>query len=157
MPLPIAPLQTPISSLMRLARPIIALLEHWITPLFALGIRVYVAEVFFRSGWLKLTDWSTTLVLFENEYHVPLLSPEVAAVMGTAGELCLPVLLVLGLAGRFGAAGLFVVNAMAVISYPDLVELALKDHHLWGALIAVIIMYGPGRFSVDAWLNRKLS
>lgn len=150
-------LQTLIQFVLNFFNPLIALLERWITPLFQLGIRFYVADVFFRSGWLKLVDWETTLVLFENEYHVPLLPPNVAAVMGTAGELGLSVLLALGLAGRFGAAGLFVVNMMAVISYPDLVELALKDHYLWGALLLVIVMHGAGRFSIDDWLQKRFS
>ena len=51
--------------------------------------------------------------------------PDVAAVAGTAGELALPVLLVLGLAGRFGAAGLSVVNAVAAISLAELGDAVL--------------------------------
>ena len=64
-------------------------------PLFALAIRVYVARVFFLSGLTKLHDWNITLALFRNEYHVPVLPPAVAAVLGTSAELGLPVLLVL--------------------------------------------------------------
>ena len=66
-------------------------------------LRLYVANVFFKSGLTKIDDWSTTLFLFTEEYHVPLLPPALAAVMGTAGELGLSALLVLGLAGRFSA------------------------------------------------------
>ena len=130
-------------------------LERWATPLFDLAIRLYVGQVFFRSGWLKISDWSTTQLLFENDYHVPLLPPHVAAVAGATGELALPVLLTLGLAGRFGAAGLFVVNLVAATSFPDLSDLGLKDHVLWGALLLVMLFHGPGRLSVDAWLRRR--
>ena len=130
-------------------------LERWATPLFDLAIRLYVGQVFFRSGWLKISDWSTTQLLFENDYHVPLLPPQVAAVAGATGELALPVLLTLGLAGRFGAAGLFVVNLVAATSFPDLSDLGLKDHVLWGALLLVMLFHGPGRLSVDAWLRRR--
>lgn len=141
--------------LMRGAGTLVAQVETWLTPVFDLAIRLYVASVFFRSGWLKLSDWDSTLVLFENEYQVPLLSPNMAAVMGTGGELALPVLLVLGLAGRFGAAGLFVVNLVAVLSYPDLSDLGRADHLLWGVLLLVTLLHGPGRISLDFWLKRR--
>lgn len=140
-----------------LARRTIALLEYWITPLFDLGIRLYVAEVFLRSGWLKISDWGTTLILFENEYRVPVLPPHLAAVMGTTGELLFPTLLVLGLAGRFGAAGLFVVNLTAAISFPDISDLGRQDHVLWGTLLLVILMHGPGKLSIDYWLKKRMA
>ena len=76
-------------------------------PLLLLAARLYVAMVFFRAGWLKIADWSNTLALFRDTYKVPVLPPELAAYAGTFGELFFPVLLVLGLAGRLGAAGLF--------------------------------------------------
>lgn len=134
-----------------------ALLERWLTPLFDLGIRLYVASVFLRSGWLKISDWKSTLVLFQNEYHVPVLSPDLAAILGTGGELVLPVLLALGLSGRFGAAGLFVVNLVAVLSYPDLSDLGHADHLLWGVLLLVTIFHGPGRLALDHWLERRFN
>src|SRR2546423_9828373 len=79
-----------------------------------LGTRLWVSWQFWKSGWLKLTTWDTTLELFRSEYHVPVLPPGVAAVVGTFGELFFPTLLVFGLVSRFGAVGLFAVNAMAV-------------------------------------------
>ncbi|HJW04050.1 MAG TPA: DoxX family protein, partial [Azospira sp.] len=109
-------------------------LEAWLTPLFDLALRLYVAEVFFRSGWLKISAWSSTLDLFDYVYQVPVLPPHLAAVLGTAGEVGLPILLVLGLAGRFSAAGLSVVNAVAAISFPDISDLGRQDHLLWGAM-----------------------
>lgn len=139
----------------KLIRQAIALIERHFTPWFDLGIRLYVAEVFLRSGWLKISDWSTTLQLFQSEYQVPLLSPQIAALLGTAGELGLPVLLVLGLAGRFGAAGLSVVNLVAVLSFPDISDLGRQDHVLWGALLLVTLFHGPGRFSLDFFLKQR--
>ena len=129
-------------------------LEAWLTPLFDLALRLYVAEVFFRSGWLKISAWSNTLDLFDYVYQVPVLPPHLAAVLGTAGEVGLPILLVLGLAGRFSAAGLSVVNAMAAISFPDISDLGQQDHLLWGALLLVTVFHGPGRISLDAWLGK---
>ncbi|MBY0236296.1 MAG: DoxX family protein [Burkholderiaceae bacterium] len=117
--------------------------------------RLYVAQVFFLSGLSKLRDWSSTLALFEDEYHVPLLPPELAAYLGTAGELALPVLLALGLGGRFAALGLSVVNLMAVLSLSEVAPAALAGHQLWGVLLLLVALWGSGRWSFDAWLGRR--
>jgi putative oxidoreductase len=108
-----------------------------------------VGQVFFASGLTKLRDWETTVALFTDEYAVPLLPPAMAALMGTAGELVLPVLLVLGLGGRFAAMGLFVVNAVAVISLSDIAPAAMQQHVFWGALLAALAIYGPGAWSLE--------
>jgi putative oxidoreductase len=127
---------------------------------FALLVRVYVSWVFLKSGWLKLSDWSQTVALFESEYHVPLLPPHAAAAVGTAGELVFSVLVIVGLAGRLSAIGLFAVNALAVISYSHVLfqegfEAAIGQHYLWGFMLLVIIIYGPGAFSIDGLLARR--
>jgi putative oxidoreductase len=128
--------------------------------LFALGARLYVSWQFLKSGYLKVTSWDSTIYLFENEYHTPLLSPHVAAVAGSFGELFFPTLLVLGLVSRLSAIGLFAVNAMAVISYANVLlaegsEAALGQHILWGTLLVFLIVYGPGKFSLDYLLHRS--
>jgi putative oxidoreductase len=127
---------------------------------FALLVRLYVGWVFLKSGWLKISDWGQTLSLFESEYHVPLLPPHVAAVAGTAGELVFSVLVIVGLWGRLSAIGLFAVNALAVITYAHVLyqegfEAAIGQHYLWGFMILVIIVYGPGMLSVDGLLARR--
>ena len=119
-----------------------------------LGARLFVAKVFWLSGLTKLHDWGTTIALFENEYHVPVLPPQLAAYMGTGGELGLSVLLVLGLGGRFAAAGLFILNLVAANALEDIAPAALMGHVLWGTLLAVILIWGAGRWSVDGWLGR---
>ena len=124
-------------------------------PVANLAIRLYVANVFWLSGQTKIASWDSTLALFENEYAVPLLPPEVAAYMGTAVELSMPVLLVLGLGTRFAATILFVFNIIAVVSYPDLGEVGLKDHIHWGLLLLVPVFYGAGRLSADHWLHKR--
>lgn len=147
------PTPHPSTGLLAWHRRIVALLEP-VQPAAQLLARLYIAKVFFLSGLTKLRDWDITVALFSDEYHVPLLPPEVAAVMGTTGELLLPVLLVLGLGGRFAAAGLFVVNAVAAISLPDIGEAALQQHIFWGSLLVALVLWGPGRWSVDEWLLR---
>jgi putative oxidoreductase len=122
-------------------------------PVALLALRLYVSSVFFRSGLVKISDWSATLALFHDEYRVPLLPPDLAAGVGAFGELAFPVLITLGLLGRFGAAGLFVVNAMAVISYPQLwgfdCPAGLHMHFVWGAILLALTVFGPGRLSLD--------
>jgi len=122
-------------------------------PLAALAMRLYVAKVFFVSGLLKAQRWDSTLALFENEYHVPLLPPTTAAWVGTACELALPLLLASGLGTRATALALFAFNIVAATSYPDLSPAGLKDHVLWGTLLLVVAVYGPGRFALDRWLR----
>ena len=124
-------------------------------PLAALLARLYLAQVFFLSGLTKLRDWDITVALFTDEYKVPILSPEVAAFMGTAGELVLPVLLVLGLGGRFAALGLSVVNVVAVISLSEIAPAALQQHITWGVLLAALAIFGCGRWSLDTLLGAR--
>ena len=126
---------------------------------FGLGIRLWIAWQFLKSGWLKVNSWDTTLFLFKEEYRVPFVTPEFAAVAGTGGELFFPVLLALGLFGRLSALGLSAVNAMAVFAYAHVLlsegfEAALGQHYLWGIMLLVIAVYGPGKFSLDHLLSR---
>lgn len=140
-------------SLARVLAPVSRSLDS-LQSLLALATRLYVSWVFLKSGYLKITAWDTTLSLFRDEYHVPLLPPPVAAVVGTAGELVFPVLLVFGIGGRLPALGLFAVNAMAVISYAHVLfsegfEAAIGQHYLWAYMLLVLAVYGPGAITVD--------
>jgi putative oxidoreductase len=144
-----------ITAAIRAGAPALRLLDV-LRPLYALGLRLYLADVFFKSGLTKIQSWDSTVLLFTHEYQVPLLSPELAALLGTGVELVFPVLLVLGLAGRLSALALFAFNIIAVISYPDLNEIGLKDHVYWGILLLVPLFHGPGKLSLDCWLSRKL-
>jgi len=135
---------------------------HWLNarldslqPIAALLARAYVAEAFFKSGLTKLRDWDITLALFQDEYKVPLLPPDIAAVLGTGGELVLPVLLLLGLGGRFGALGLSVVNGVAVLSLAEIAPAALQQHVTWGVLLAGLAVFGSGRWAIDSWLLQR--
>jgi putative oxidoreductase len=128
--------------------------------LFALGTRLYVGWVFFKSGWLKISNWEQTIWLFENEYRTPVLSPTAAAILGTFGELAFPVFLWLGLYGRLSALGLSLVNAMAVISYAHVLLAdgfiaALRQHEFWGFMLAMLAIFGVGKLSLDHLLDRR--
>ena len=139
-----------------IAKPIIEIIEEWGSSVVNLGLRLYLAEVFFTSGMTKIQSWDTTLMLFEYEYSVPFLSPAMAAYLGTGAELILPVLLLLGLGGRFAAFALFIFNIVAVISYPTLNDAGKVWHYLWGLAFVLPILYGPGKLSIDHILRKKL-
>lgn len=148
-----------ISAMYRSTFRIDSLLNEWGGSLLSLAIRLYVGWAFFKSGMTKLRDWDSTLFLFRDEYSVPLLPPELAAVAGTVGELALPLLLFVGLLSRPAALGLFFVNAVAVLSYPQLFQFecpaAINDHLYWGILLLVLVAFGPGHFSIDALLGGR--
>jgi putative oxidoreductase len=128
---------------------------NFISPAVDLAVRLWVADVFWKSGLTKIQSWDTTLYLFANEYHVPLLSPEVAAYSGAFTELFFPVFLVLGLGGRVAAFVLFVFNLIAANTYPGISEGGIKDHTYWGILLLILLVHGPGKLSVDYWLKRR--
>ena len=137
------------------AQRMITVLETYFAPVLDFAVRFWLARVFFMSGLTKIQSWDSTLSLFENEYAVPFLPPQLAAYMGTFTELFFPVLLVLGLGTRFAAGVLFVFNIIAVISYPDLGEVGLKDHQYWGLLLLIPLLHGPGKIAVDHFIRRR--
>lgn len=114
-----------------------------------------IAGIFFKAGLTKIASWSSTLFLFESEYAVPLIAPEIAAYLATVAELTLPVLLVIGLGTRFAAIVLFAFNVIAVISYPSLGEVGRELHIYWGLMLLALIAHGGGLFSADAWLAHR--
>jgi len=127
-------------------------------PALDLGLRLFLANVFFKSGLTKIQTWDSTLYLFREEYKVPLLPPDFAAYLGTGAELAFPVLLVFGLFGRFAALGLTILNAVAAYSYYDQLSEAGRNQHLyWGLLLAVLLLHGLGKWSADTWLEKYLN
>lgn len=129
-----------------------------IAPLADLLLRLYIAKIFFMSGLTKIADWETTVMLFTDEYHVPLLPPQLAAIGGSVGELALPVLLVLGLFTRLSALGLLMLNLVAVASYYHVLKdipAALQDHLEWGLMLLVLLAVPVQRWALDRLLFRQ--
>jgi len=133
--------------------------NRFAAPVLDLTFRLYVAQIFFSSGLNRLQsaingDWGSQIFLFDMEHPVPGFSPELAAVITTAGELVLPVLVGLGLFARFGAAGMFLMALIIQLTYVQ-----SPEHILWMALMASIFIKGPGAISVDhfllKWLRRE--
>jgi putative oxidoreductase len=129
----------------------------FITPIGDLAARAWVAWSFFKAGLLKMTVWQSTLMLFTHEYQVPLLPPVTAAYIGTGLELVLPILLVLGLGGRFFTLIFFAFNVAAVVSYPFLLTPAgghaLSQHICWALLLLMLLLHGTGKLSIDYWIK----
>lgn len=126
-----------------------------LVPVLLLISRLWVAWVFFKSGQTKIASWDSTLFLFEYEYQVPLIPWEMAAYLGTAAELILPVFLALGLLTRPAAFALFAFNIIAVVSYPALWPKGFFDHQMWGVMLLVTMIWGPGLAALDSWLKKR--
>lgn len=132
----------------------------WLGPVVLLLIRIWVALAFWRAGVVKFDDPMGTQFLFNTTYQVPLLQPDLAAVLATWIELVVPWFVGLGLLGRFFALFLFIYNIIAFTSFPALWPhgfwtglfgvSAFADHKTWGLMLLAVIAWGPGRLSVDA-------
>jgi putative oxidoreductase len=128
-----------------------ALLPH---DLLALIDRVAIAAIFWLSGrtkvdgWLHITD--STYALFRDEYHIPLLPPELAAHLAAYSEHLFPILLVLGLGTRFAALALLgMTGVIELFVYPD----AWPTHLSWAGLLLYLVGRGGGRLSLDRALH----
>lgn len=133
-----------------------------LSPLIDLFIRLWMANIFWKSGLVKISDFDRTLDIFTTVFKVPLFNPYVAAVLATGAELIGPVLLVLGLATRFASASLIFLTLMAAISYhmdiPDAANTwgeGYLSHIYFGMLLSVLMLHGPGKLSLDHFIWRR--
>jgi len=120
----------------------------WGAPLLLLVIRFYMANIFWKSGLVKISSWSSTLYLFANEYNVPILSPEIAAYMSTVIELTTPVFLVLGFLTRLAAIPMLM---MAIVI--EFTFLHLDIHYFWMTSLATLMVFGSGSVSLDGGIR----
>lgn len=128
---------------------------NYCAPIGDLILRCYVAYAFWQSGYVKSLDMHVTVQLFHHEYCVPILHPTFAAYLCAFIELVFPILLILGLAGRFRALVLFVLNIVAAVSYPNISDMGLQWHIAWGVMLLVVMLRGPGKLSLDHWLKHR--
>jgi putative oxidoreductase len=146
---------SPIVSFVRWTIGLMESIPYWLIALLA---RVPIAAVFWRSGRTKVDGWNifqvndSAILLFENEFRVPLLSPVLAGHMSALAEHVFPVLLVLGLATRFSALALLVMTAVIqIFVFPD----AWPTHGTWAACFLILIARGPGEISIDHLIARR--
>jgi putative oxidoreductase len=124
------------------------------------ALRLALAVPFFNSG---LTKWdgfgkvsAGAIYLFTEEFRLHLFGAEIAypwpklmAALSGTGEIVLPILLVLGLATRWAALGLLAMTAVIQLTIPD----GWANFHLpWAAMALAILVFGPGRLSLDRLL-----
>ena len=130
-----------------------ARLESLPLGLLQLLFRISVAAVFWHSGLTKIASWQTTVVLFRDEYRVPLLAPELAATLAATTELSMPALLVLGLFTRLATLPLIgMVFVIEVFVYPE----DWVEHLTWFSMLLFLLTRGPGPIALDHWLVRVL-
>ena len=113
--------------------------------------RIGVGAVFFKAGLLKYNSFEFAVRLFEEEYKVPVLPPELAARIAMVQELTIPILLFLGLATRVATIPLLgMIAVIQTFVYPN----AYNDHLVWGSILVLLLTRGPGVFSLDHFIER---
>lgn len=116
------------------------------------GLAIDLVDGTFQLGWPRLAD--STIPLFESEYNVPLLSPEIAAHMATFAEHFFPILILIGFATRFSALALLGMTlTIQLFVYPD----AYPTHGTWAAVLLFLMARGPGRLSIDHLIARRFA
>ena len=129
-------------------------LERFPLSILQFLFRICIAMVFWNAGVVKIQSWEPTVALFANEYKVPLLSPQLAAMLATSVELTCPILLILGLATRVATLPMlgmtFVIQTFV---YPDLWLI----HLTWTTILLFILTRGPGAISLDHLFAKRVS
>lgn len=135
------------------ATAVLAWLERLPLAVLQLAFRIGIGGVFWHSGLTKIASWQTTIVLFRDEYRVPVLPPELAAALATSVELACPVLLLFGLATRLATLPMlgmtFVIEAFV---YPE----DWNEHLIWAAMLLFLLARGPGVVSLDHFIRRHV-
>lgn len=127
-----------------------AALNNFIAHFILLFTRIWIGNIYLKSGLTKISVWDQTLILFEYEYEVPFLPVELAAIMSTAAELICPILLFVGIFSRLSILPLFI---MTIIIELFIIQ---NVHHLyWLFMMAVIMGFGSGRISIDGFLAQR--
>jgi putative oxidoreductase len=128
-------------------------LIHWVSfgqsPILLI-IRLWLANIFFRSGYVKITNFDDAILLFTNEHPVPFLPPLIAAILGTFFELVCSSMLILGFGTRLACIPLLMMTAVIEFTYMDNVQ-----HYYWAMLSCVILFFGAGAFSIDRFILAK--
>lgn len=130
------------------------LADKGLSPLLYLAIRVYMASFFFFQGLDKFQSyrdgrWDSVVFAFTEYHPIPGVPGDTAAIMGTGGELVLPVLLALGFLTRISAGGLLIMTLVIQFLVPADYGVANDDHYLWMLLLAVPMLKGGGALSLD--------
>lgn len=118
--------------------------------ILVLFMRLWISKVFWYSGLAKFSDIKGAVFLFENEYKVPFINPEIATYLAMATELAMPCFIIIGLFSRLAGIPLIIMTLIIQFTYFDSTE-----HLYWGFIIGTIILYGPGKISIDHLIYLK--
>lgn len=122
--------------------------------LLQLLMRISVGSVFFKAGLLKYQSWELTLLLFRDEYKVPVFDPALMARMATFNELTFSTLLFLGLATRFATLPFL---GMLVVIQTFVYPAAWTEHLVWASILLFLLARGGGALSLDHLIARRSS
>ncbi|MDF1719215.1 MAG: FAD-dependent oxidoreductase [Minwuia sp.] len=125
--------------------------DQYLAPAWLLLLRGWIAWIFFASGLTKIDDFENTVLLFQYEYAVPVISPVLAAYLAAFFELAAPVALFIGFLARLSTLPLIVMTLVIQLTYLD-----HADHFWWMAILGLVALRGPGPLSLDAVLERLL-
>lgn len=125
-------------------------LDCYATPFVELYCRVYIALIFWKSGSLALQDWDATIYLYQYDFHIPYVHYTLAAALDVGIEIVASVLLAAGLVGRLAALSLFCTTLLMQLTYRQ-----MDTHILWMLILALIFVRGPGKFSIDYFLQKR--
>lgn len=127
--------------------------ERFSPALIQLMARLSIAGVFWSAGMSKIASWQSTIMLFRQEYKVPVLPPEVAATLAASVELSMPVLLVLGLFSRLATLPMLGMTiVIQTFVYPE----DWLEHLGWATFLLLILTRGPGPIALDRFIAKWL-
>ena len=116
------------------------------------GFVVNIVNGEFALGWPRLSD--SAVALFQDEYKLPFIAPQIAAPLAATAEHVFPLLILIGLGTRFSALALLGMTlVIQLFVYPG----AYPTHGTWAALLLYLIARGPGALSIDHWLARRFA
>lgn len=141
-------------TLYRLYTKTIRLSDRILWPFVNLSIRLYMSNIFWKSGVLRYQDftngqWQNQVTAFTDYHPIPGIPGEISSIAATVGELALPVMLAFGVFTRLGAGGLLIMTAVIQFIVPESYGVANSDHYMWMLLLAVPLLKGGDVLSGD--------
>jgi len=119
--------------------------------------RLYVANIFLWAGLNLLSNWYTTLYLFQSRYSTPFLNHEIAAILVTFSSIALSVLLAFGFYTRVSAAGLFILNLIGIVRLSEITESELHMHYIWGVILLLLLVKEDGTINLGTLVENVIT
>ncbi|WP_107879852.1 HvfX family Cu-binding RiPP maturation protein [Neisseria animaloris] len=136
--------------------------DTWGKDIALLGLRLFVAYEFWEAGFEKWNgeNWFASI---QDSFPFPfnLFSADFNWVLAMGTELVVPILLILGLAGRWGALALMGVTIVAWVSVHgengyNVCSNGYKMALIYLVALLPLVMQGMGRLSLDHVIFRRV-